>query len=64
MNEWKTAVSTKTAELIGKGWTAENAAKRARKACKHLHPAHKVATARRIEAADMAATMTGKFHSM
>ena len=64
MNEWKQAVATETARLISKGWPAEAAARRARKVCRHLHPAHKVATGRRIEVADTAQTMTGKFHSM
>ena len=64
MNAYKTAVTTKTTELIGKGWQPEAATKRARKACKHLHPAHKAATARRIRAADVASTLTGTFHDM
>jgi len=63
MNEWKLAVATKTAELMAKGWKPELAARRARKTCRHLHPAHKAATARRIESADVAATLTGTFHT-
>lgn len=64
MEVWKSAVETKKAELIGKGWKPEVAAKRALKAARHLHPAHRTATARRIEMADTAQVMTGQFHSM
>ncbi len=64
MNNWKQAVETKTDELVSKGWRLEAAQRRARKVCKCLHQAHKAATARRIENADIAIDMTGKFHNI
>ena len=63
MNVWKMAVETKTAELIGKGVLPAVAAKRARKACRHLHPQAKQATARKLAHADDRYTMTGKTDS-
>lgn len=61
---WKTAVATKTADLIARGWKPELAARRARKVNRHLHPSHRAAIARRIEMADIAETMTGKTHTI
>lgn len=63
MNTYKTAVAAKVIELINKGWQPEAAAKRARKACKHLHPATKKATARKMEAADQRFERTGSVNS-
>ena len=63
MNEYRQAVATKTAELIGKGWKIEAAAKRARKACRHLHLAHRTAVARNLAHADARFEATGKTDS-
>ena len=63
MNNWKSAVAAKTAELIGKGVLPQIAARRARKSCKHLHPAHKEATARKLAHADDRFALTGKVDS-
>ncbi len=63
MNVWKTAVAARTAELIGKGVLPAVAAKRACKACRHLHPQAKQATARKLEFADDRFTATGKTDS-
>jgi len=60
MNVWKSAVAVKTAELIGKGILPAVAAKRARKAYRHLHPQAKQATARRLAHADDKFERTGR----
>lgn len=64
MNEWKVAVEMTKTQLISKGYRPQLAHKCALKRCKHLHPAHKVATVRRVEMADLAAEATGEFHSL
>lgn len=63
MQDYKNAVNAKVVELIGKGWTAEAATKRARKACKHLHPSAKRATARNLALADVRFDQTGDVSS-
>ena len=63
MNNWKMAVEAKTAEFISKGVLPEVAARRARKACKHLHPAHKRATLRNLKLADTRYDATTKVDS-
>jgi hypothetical protein len=63
MNNWKSAVEAKKAELIGKGVSPKVANRRALKACRHLHPAHKVATARKLAHADDRFALTGKTDS-
>jgi hypothetical protein len=60
MNQWKSAVMAKTAELIGKGLLPQVATKRARKACRHLHPQAKRATARKLGHIDDRFAVTGK----
>lgn len=63
MNDWKTAVNTKTAELIGKGYRPALASKCALKACRHLHPQAKQAAARTLAHADARFEATGKVDS-
>jgi len=63
MNEYKHAVAAKTIELINKGWMPEAATKRARKACKNLHPSARRATARKLAAADIRFETTGDLNS-
>jgi hypothetical protein len=63
MNQWKLAVEAKTEALIAQGVSPEVAARRARKACRHLHPAHKRATTRKLHFADARFSATGKIDS-
>ncbi len=64
MEVWKSAVETKTAEWIKRGALPQVAHKRALKAARALHPAHKQAVAQRVELADCAIQTTGEFHSL
>ena len=57
--EQKTFIANRTAELIGKGWNAATAEKRARKESCALSPAHKAAVARRLAMADARFERTG-----
>lgn len=61
--EQKQFIETRTAELIGKGWRPEMAAKRARKEARPLSPAHKAAVALRLSLADARFTATGDANS-
>lgn len=63
MKDWKLAVAAKTAELISQGILPNIAARRARKACRHLHPAHKTALTRRLHLADARFKATGEINS-
>ena len=63
MNQWKLAIEAKTAELVSQGILPGVAARRARKACKHLHPAHKQAAVRKLHFADARYEATGKLDS-
>ena len=61
--EQKALIEARTAELIGKGWRPEMAAKRARKEARPLSPAHKAAVARRVALADERFANTGDLNS-
>ncbi len=63
LNHWKLAVEAKTAKLVSQGLSPDVASRRARKACRHLHPAHKRATVRKLSFADARFEATGKFDS-
>jgi|GEM_PF-3533567 len=63
MNDWKLAVEEKKADWISRGVSPEVAARRARKACRHLHPAHKSAVGRRLALADARFESTRKLDS-
>ena len=61
--EQKQFIETRMAELVGKGWRPEAAAKRARKEARPLSPARKAAVARRLGLADAKFAATGETNS-